>query len=476
MSRMARPGRLSPSYRITIRLAIVNRPGMLGRITSAIGRAGGDIGAVDLVEASPERVVRDLSVNAADEGHAGRIAAAVRRIGGVKVMHVSDRTFLLHLGGKIEVVSRNPIKTRDDLSMVYTPGVGRVSSAIGAEPEKAWSLTIKRNTVAIVTDGSAILGLGNLGPLAALPVMEGKAAIFKEFAGIDAFPLCLATQDADEIVETVKRVAPVFGAINLEDISSPRCFEIEERLVAELDLPVMHDDQHGTAIVVLAGLINALKLVRRRFAGLRVVVAGAGAAGRAVSAMLLAAGVRDLTVYDRAGAIWRGRPVHMNASSTWLAARTNPRRVTGPIGGALKGSHVFIGLSGPGVVAPRDLKRMARNAIVFALANPVPEVRPEDLPRNVTVTATGRSDYPNQINNALAFPGVFRGALDVRARSITEPMKLAAARALAATVAPAELDRDYIVPSVFNPKVVPALAAAVRAAARRGGIARRSGG
>ncbi len=466
--------RPTPSYGITLRTLIENHPGMLGRITSAIGKAGGDIGAVDLVQAGPGSITRDISVNASGEDHARAIVAAVKKIKGVTVRSVSDRTFLMHLGGKISVNSKIPIKTRDDLSMVYTPGVGRVSTAIHEDPEKAWSLTIKKNAVAIVTDGSAVLGLGNLGPLAALPVMEGKAAIFKEFAGIDAFPLCLATQDADEIVETVQRIAPVFGGINLEDISSPRCFEIEERLRASLDIPVMHDDQHGTAIVVLAALINALKIVKKDFRRLKVVMAGAGAAGGAVARMLVSFGVRNLVAFDLAGAVRRGRAEPMNQITEWLASHTNPAGYKGSIAGALEGADVFIGLSAPGVVRPRDLRRMAKDPVIFALANPTPEVMPEEVASFARITATGRSDTPNQINNALAYPGVFRGALDVRARAITPGMELAAARAIAAVVSRSELHEDYIVPSLFNPRIVEHVSAAVAQAARRAGVARRS--
>jgi len=465
----------SPSYQVTLRVLIQNRPGMLGRITTAIGRVGGNIHAVDLVGAVRGQMTRDISVNATDEAHALAIVAAVKRVKGASVVNVSDRTFLMHLGGKITVNSKFPIKTRDDLSMAYTPGVGRVCQAIAEKPERAWALTIKRNAVAIVTDGTAVLGLGNLGPLPSMPVMEGKAMIFKEFAGIDAFPICLATQDSNEIVETVKRIAPVFGAINLEDISSPRCFEIEERLKAELDIPVMHDDQHGTAIVVVAAMINALKIVKKKFKNLKIVMAGAGAAGGAVSRMLMTVGVRNIITFDRAGAIYRGRVEHMNPISRWFSENTNPGRFKGSIAEAVKGADVFIGLAGPGVIKANALRKMARNPIVFALANPTPEVMPEEVQSFVRIMATGRSDYANQINNALAYPGVFRGALNVRAREINDEMKIAAARALAGIVKPSELHEDYVIPSVFNPQVVPAVAEAVMEAARRTHVARRNG-
>ena len=462
----------TPSYQITLRALIQNRPGMLGRIASAIGRAGGDIGAVDLVKAGPDRITRDISVNASNEEHAEEIAAVVRKIRGVSVESVSDRTFQLHQGGKIRVTSKIPLKTRDDLSMAYTPGVGRVSTAIYEDPEKAWSLTIKKNAVAIVTDGSAVLGLGNLGPLAALPVMEGKAMIFKEFADIDAFPLCLDTQNVDEIVATVKRIAPVFGAINLEDISSPRCFDVEERLAAELDIPVMHDDQHGTAIVVTAAMINALKLVKKDFSRLKVVMVGAGAAGGTVARMLVSFGVRNLIAFDLKGPIYRGRTENVNRITEWFAARTNPSNHRGSLTSALKGADVFLGLSAPGVVTARQLRGMAKNPIIFALANPTPEITPEEVSSFARITATGRSDYPNQINNALAYPGVFRGALDVRARVINHAMKLAAAKAIAGTVSRSELHDDYIIPSLFNSVVVPRVAAAVARAAVLTGVAR----
>ena len=418
----------SASYSITLRVSIRNRPGMLGRVASAIGAAGGDIGAVDLVESQRDVVVRDITVKARDSAHGQQIVARLRQVAGVRVVHVSDRTFLVHLGGKIAVANKVPIRTRDDLSRVYTPGVARVCLAIRDDRERAFSLTMKHNSVAVVTDGSAVLGLGDIGPEAALPVMEGKAMLFKEFGGVDAFPLCLATRDPDKIVETVKLIAPGFGGINLEDIGAPRCFEIEDRLRKELDIPVFHDDQHGTAVVVLAALYNALKIVRKDLRRIRVVVTGVGAAGTATIKILLSSGVRDIVGVDEHGPIYRGRTVGMDFMKQWVAGATNPRRVTGRLRDALTGADVFIGLSVPGILTVRDIRRMARDPIVFAMANPVPEIQPEEAERHVAVMATGRSDYPNQINNVLCFPGFFRGLLDSRARAVNDEMKLAAAR------------------------------------------------
>jgi malate dehydrogenase (oxaloacetate-decarboxylating) len=431
------------------------------------------LGAIDLVRAEAGIKVRDVTVLAGNAEHMDRIAEAVRLLPGIEVVNVSDRTFLMHLGGKIEIALKTPLKTRDDLSMAYTPGVARVSSAIAADPTKVWNLTIKQNTIAVVSDGTAVLGLGDIGPEAALPVMEGKAMLFKEFGGVDAFPICLSTTDADEIVEVVKAIAPVFGGINLEDISAPRCFEIEDRLRDELDVPVFHDDQHGTAIVTLAALINALQVVGKRPDELRVVVAGVGAAGVAVTKMLLAAGVSDVVGCDREGAVYAGRP-GLTPVKAAFAGMTNPRGVRGSADAALAGANVFVGLSRPGAVTVEGIRSMAEDAIVFAMANPTPEVAPEEIQGSAAVIGTGRSDYPNQINNVLAFPGVFRGALDVRATAITEGMKLAAAEAIAAVVKPDELEADYVIPSVFNRDVAPAVAYAVARAAQAGGIARRA--
>src|SRR5881296_3098324 len=463
----------SASYSVTVRLEIDNKPGMLGKVTSAIGKAGGDIGAIDLVEVGKTTITRDLSVKASDERHAQQVVEKIRAVSGVRVVNVSDRTFLMHLGGKIEVNGKIAVKTRDDLSMAYTPGVARVCMAIHQDPEKAYALTIKQNCVAVVTDGTAVLGLGDIGPNGAQPVMEGKALIFREFAGVDAFPLCLATKDVDEIVTIVKAISPVFGGINLEDISAPRCFEIEERLQRDLDIPVFHDDQHGTAVVVLAALLNALKVVRKRLSDVRIVFTGVGASGIATAKLLMKAGAKHIIGCDRAGAIYRGRTENMNSMKEWFAEHTNPKRLRGTAGEALEGADIFIGLSGPGVVGLKDIKAMRRDPIVFAMANPIPEIQPEEAGPFVKVMATGRSDYPNQINNSCCFPGFFRGMLDVRARRVNDEMKLAAANALAELVGRAELDPEYITPSMFDRRVVPAVAEAVADAAVRTGVARR---
>jgi malate dehydrogenase (oxaloacetate-decarboxylating) len=463
---------LSASFSATIRVHLDDRPGAFADLARAIGDAGGSLDAIDLVRVDRGRKVRDVTVLAENAEHLERIAAAVRATPGVEVEHVSDRTFLLHLGGKIEVVPKAPLKTRDDLSMAYTPGVARVSQAIAAEPDAVWNLTIKRNTVAVVTDGTAVLGLGDIGPEAALPVMEGKAMLFKEFGGVDAFPVALATTDVDEIVAAVRAIAPVFGGINLEDISAPRCFEIEDRLREELDIPVFHDDQHGTAIVVLAAFLNALRVVDKRPEDVKVVVTGVGAAGVAVTRILREAGVSRIVGCDRRGALWRGRPGLEGVKADYAEA-TNPDGEQGSPDDVLAGADVFIGLSTPGAVSVEGIRRMADGAVVFAMANPTPEVAPEDIADLAEVIATGRSDYPNQINNVLAFPGVFRGALDVRATAVTEEMKLAAGRAIASVVADDELGPEYIIPSVFNRDVVPAVAAAVAEAAEASGVARR---
>ena len=463
----------SASYSFTVRMGILNRPGMLGRVTSVIGKAGGDIGAVDLVEMTGDRVFRDMTIKARDSEHGQRIIDKLRKLPVVKISNISDRTFLMHLGGKIEVRSKVPIRTRDDLSMAYTPGVARVSLAIKEDPQRAFSLTIKQNSVAVVTDGTAVLGLGDIGPLAAMPVMEGKAMLFKELAGVDAFPICLDTKDPDKIVETVKLIAPAFGGVNLEDISAPRCFEVEARLRKELDVPVFHDDQHGTAVVVVAALLNALKIVRKDPRRLKVTVCGVGAAGTAVIKMLMTLGVRQIIGVDEHGTIHRGRTVGMDFMKTWVSEATNPQNVKGKMPEALKDADVFIGLSVPGVLALRDVKRMARDRIVFAMANPVPEIQPEQAERHVRVMATGRSDYPNQINNVLCFPGFFRGLLDIRARLVNDEMKLAAAHAIASCVGKSELGPEYIIPSVFNKQVAPAVAREVARAAHKTGVARR---
>jgi malate dehydrogenase (oxaloacetate-decarboxylating) len=452
------------SWSITMRVHLGADPLGIGRITTAVGEAGGTVVGVDIVESHPDRLVVDLTCNAADARHAEAITAAVEAVPGAHVHKVSDRTFLLHLGGKLEVTSKVPLRTRDDLSMAYTPGVARVCQAIAANPTDARRLTIKRNTVAVVTDGSAVLGLGNIGPAAALPVMEGKALLFKQFAGVDAWPVCLDTQDTDEIVRTVELLAPMYGGVNLEDIAAPRCFEVERRLRASLDIPVFHDDQHGTAIVVLAGLINALRVVGKKLADVRLVLSGAGAAGVAIIKILQAEGIGEVVACDRSGIIHPGRE-GLDSSKQWVAEHTNRQRQTGTLKEALVGADVFVGVSAPNLLEPEDVARMAPGAIVFALANPDPEVDPAGARRYAAVVATGRSDEPNQINNVLAFPGVFRGALDAEAREITEEMEVAAAEAIAGRVADDELRPEYIVPSVFDRGVAPAVAEAVREAA-----------
>src|SRR5215213_1796133 len=465
----------SASYSFTMRLRLPQQGNAFAAVAQAIAEAHGMLGAIDLVRVERGAVVRDLTVSCGDSGHAEAVVRAVRAVDGVEVDSVSDRTFLLHKGGKIEVRPKLPIKTRDDLSMAYTPCVGRVSTAIFEDPSKAWTLTIKGNTVAVVSDGTAVLGLGDIGPAAAMPVMEGKAMLFKEFAGVDAFPLCVDTTDVDEIVAFVKAAAPTFGGINLEDIAAPRCFEIERRLRAELDIPVFHDDQHGTAIVVLAALLNALRVVGKRPEDTTVVVVGAGAAGIACTEIMLAQGVGDVIVCDRRGALHLGAD-WLTPAQAELAARTNKRGLTGVVNEVLAGADVLLGVSGPGAVSPAAVRTMAPGAIVFAMANPVPEVRPEEVRGDVAIMATGRSDYPNQINNVLAFPGVFKGALEVRARTINEEMKLAAAQAIAGVIPEDELHPDYIIASVFNRRVAEAVAEAVADAAVATGVARRRRG
>ncbi len=461
----------SASFSAAIRVRIENQPGAFARLASAIGEAGGLLGAIDLVRVEGSTKIRDVTVLADDEAHLDTIVAAVRAVDGVEVVNVSDRTFLAHLGGKLEVHSRQPLKTRDDLSMLYTPGVARVSRAVAEDPEKVWNLTMKGNAVAVVSDGTAVLGLGDIGPEGALPVMEGKAVLFKEFAGIDAFPICLATKDEDEIVRTVEVIAPVFGGINLEDISAPRCFSIEQRLRESLDIPVFHDDQHGTAIVTLASLLNALRVVGKRAEDVKVVITGVGAAGVAVTRTLQAAGIRKIVGCDSKGVVHPDR-TDLNEVKRRYAEETAPEERGRP-DDALAGADVFIGLSQPGAVSVEGIRAMAPDAIVFAMANPNPEIYPEEIEGLAAVIATGRSDYPNQINNVLAFPGVFRGALDVRARTVTSGMEVAAARAIAHTIADDELAADYIIPSVFNRSVAPAVAAAVADAAQEAGVARR---
>ncbi|HET6974668.1 MAG TPA: malic enzyme-like NAD(P)-binding protein [Pyrinomonadaceae bacterium] len=463
----------SASYSLTLRVRLSSRAGSLGELTTAIGRAGGDIGAIDIVTVGNNYIIRDITVSSVSSKHGEQIVETVKDVDGVELLQVSDPTFLMHLGGKIEVVSKVPLKTRADLSMAYTPGVARICEAIAKDPEKVFTLTIKKNTVAIVTDGTAVLGLGDIGPAAALPVMEGKAMLFKEFAGVDAFPICLNTKDPDEIVRTVKAISTVFGGINLEDISAPRCFQIEERLREELDIPVFHDDQHGTAVVVLAALINALKLVGKQMSDVKVIVNGVGAAGVACTKIIMAAGVKNIVGCDQTGALYRGRRENMNWMKDWYAQNTNPNDEKGTVHDVIKGADVFFGLSVPGVIGVEDVKNMAEKPIVFAMANPVPEIMPEDAAPYVAVMATGRSDYPNQINNVLSFPGIFRGALACRAARINEEMKLAASYAIAAIISDSELHPEYIVPSVFDKRVAEAVAREVEAAAQQTGVARR---
>ncbi|TDC56588.1 NAD-dependent malic enzyme [Jiangella ureilytica] len=454
----------SPGYAITVRVEAPSSSTATSGLAAAVSAAGGALTALDVVESFADRLVVDVTCDAVDSDHAESITKALTQVAGVTVRKVSDRTFLIHLGGKLEVNPKVPLKHRDDLSRAYTPGVARVCLAIAENPEDARRLTIKRNTVAVVTDGSAVLGLGNIGPAAALPVMEGKAALFKQFAGVDAWPVCLDTQDVDNIVEIVRALAPVYGGINLEDIAAPRCFEIEARLREALDIPVFHDDQHGTAIVVLAALYNALRVVRKSLDDVRVVVSGVGAAGHAIIRLLHAQGVTDIVACDRRGA------VHPNGEGRdefrrWIAENTNPRGATGTLKEVLAGADVFIGVSGPNLLTGEDIATMADDAIVFALANPDPEVDPIAAREHAAVVATGRSDFPNQINNVLAFPGFFRGMLDAGAHEITDAAMLAAARAIADAVGPEQVNASYIVPSVFDPEVAPAVATAVKHAA-----------
>src|SRR6202049_655378 len=457
----------SVSYSITARLEVASRGRAVSEITRAVEHAGGVVTALDVNSGTHGKLRVDVTCAARDTAHAEAIVSALAAITDVSVHKVSDRTFLLHLGGKIEMRSKVPLRNRDDLSMAYTPGVARVSLALAAKPEDARRLTIKRNSVAVVTDGSAVLGLGNVGPYAALPVMEGKAALFKRFAGVDAWPVCLDTQDTDEIVRTVQIIAPGYGRINLEDISAPRCFEVERRLRDLLDIPVFHDDQHGTAIVVLAALTNALRVVGKKLSAVRIAMAGAGAAGTAVLRLLIASGATDVVVCDDKGAVHTGRP-GLDDSLRWIAEHTNPAGYSGDLRGARRGRDVVIGVSAPHILSGDDIATMNDQAIVFALANPDPEIEPDVALAHAAVVATGRSDYPNQINNVLAFPGVFRGLLDAQGRAVTDEMLIAAARALAGVVSAGELGPHYIVPSVFNPDVSAAVAAAARDAAVAG--------
>ncbi|MGG3284188.1 NAD-dependent malic enzyme [Paenibacillus solani] len=458
---------------IILRIEMNTQEIKFGQVASAIFEAGGDMVAIDVIQASGHITVRDITITVTDSVDIERITNTVKNLKGVRLVNVSDRTFLLHLGGKIETQPKIPIQNRDDLSRVYTPDVARVCSAIHEDPRKAYTLTIKRNTVAVISDGSAVLGLGNIGPYAAMPVMEGKAMLFKQLAGVDSFPICLDTQDTEEIIRSIKAMAPAFGGINLEDISSPRCFEIEQRLRDELDIPVFHDDQHGTAVVLYAALINALKIVGKSIDNVRVVVCGIGAAGVACSKILLSAGVKDIIGVDREGALVAGE-TYSNSMWQWYAEHTNPNKIQGSLQEVILGADVFIGLSAGGLLRREDVQAMAENPIVFAMANPTPEIKPEEVEDIVGVIATGRSDYPNQINNVLCFPGIFRAALDCRATTINEEMKLAAAEAIASAVSDEERNPSYIIPSVFNQNVVKAIRERVVKAAVKTGVARRN--
>lgn len=451
------------SHSITIRLQMDHQPGLFAKVAEIIGRLGGNIGAIDIVKITKGKITRDVTVDTSGDDHKDQITEELSQLQGLKVLHISDRVFLMHLGGKIEVNSRFPLNSRDELSMAYTPGVARVCEAIHKDPQLAHNLTIKKNTVAIVSDGTAVLGLGDIGPEAAMPVMEGKAMLFKEFGGVDAFPICLDTTDTEEIIRTVKAIAPGFGGVNLEDISAPRCFEIERRLQEELNIPIFHDDQHGTAIVMIAGLINALKVVNKEAKDIKAVVAGVGAAGTACTKMMLDLGITNIIGLDRTGTLYEGRD-NMNSSKIAYADITNPQKIKGGMDEAIKDADLFVGLSGPDVLSLSQLKTMAKDPIIFAMSNPTPEIMPEIALPHVAVMATGRSDYPNQLNNVLCFPGIFKGALKCRAQSITEEMKLAAAHAIAATVKDSELCADYIIPGVFNKDVARNVSKAVRKA------------
>jgi malate dehydrogenase (oxaloacetate-decarboxylating) len=459
------------AFSITLNVRMENSPGVLGRLATEIGQIGGNITGVNGFEAHGPTVTNEIIVYCRDEAHARKVVELTKGITGVQLIEAYDRTFKMHEGGKIEVISLAPVRDRDDLSMAYTPGVARVCMAIHHRPELSHEYTIRKNTVAIVSDGTAVLGLGDIGPLAAMPVMEGKALLFKTFGGVDAFPVCLDTKDPDEIIETVVRLAPSFGGVNLEDIAAPNCFYIEEELKKRVDIPIFHDDQHGTAVVTLAALVNSLKIVDKKMEDLYVVIAGVGAAGVACAKILMSAGVQNIVGCDRQGAIFEGRD-NLNFAKEWFAKNSNVERKTGSIAEVLEGADVFIGVSGPGLITASEVRRMAKDPIVFAMANPDPEIRPEDADGLPAVMATGRSDYPNQINNVLAFPGIFRGALDVGATDITEKMKVAAAKAIADSVDDDRLSPNFVVPSVFDRDVPYQVAQAVGEAALTEGICR----
>ncbi len=468
------PATPSAQYSVTLRVEMESgTPDLFARLASAITDVGGDIGAVDVVATSYHSTIRELVIDATDQEHATTIVAAAESVEGVRVQESFDRTFRMHQGGKIEMETRMPLENREDLSTAYMPGVARVCRAIAEDRSRAFDLTIKRNMVAVVTNGTAVLGLGDIGAAAGMPVMEGKSMLFKEFGDVDSYPICIDSKDPDELVHTVTALAPAFGGINLEDIAAPVCFEVEDRLKETLDIPVFHDDQHGTAIVVLAALINALKLTGGEMADLKVVVNGIGASGVACSKILMNAGVTNIIGCDTRGAIYNGRAENMNFMKEWYAENTNPEGVRGALTEAIDGANLFLGLSGPGTFTVEQLRLMADDPIVFAMANPVPEIMPELAAPHVAVMATGRSDYPNQINNVLAFPGIFRGALDCRASQISEAMKVAAARAIAGCIGEDELNPEYIIPSVFNRQVAPAVAARVVEVAREEGLARK---
>jgi malate dehydrogenase (oxaloacetate-decarboxylating) len=462
----------SASYSITLRVEIPRREGSLGKVLTTIGETEGMVGAVDIVRQEERCSVRDITIDARDSEHGHQISDVIDALPEVQVLSFSDRTFLAHQGGKIEVKPKMSVRSRDALSMVYTPGVARICQAIADDRERAFDLTVKRNTIAVVSDGTAVLGLGDIGPEAAMPVMEGKAMLFKELANVDAYPVCLNCTDTEEIIATIKNIAPGFGGINLEDIASPRCFEIEERLQEELDIPVFHDDQHGTAVVVLAALRNALKIVGKEMENLKVVINGVGASGSACAKILLSAGVKNIIGLDSKGIVYPERDEEMSPAERWVAENTNSEGMTGDLSDAIEGADLFLGLSVPGVLTPEHLDSMADDPIVFAMANPDPEITPEEAGDRARIMATGRSDYPNQINNTLCFPGLFRGALDARATEMNEEMMLAAARALAEVIPEEDLSEDYVIPSVFDERIVPTMAEAVQKAARDSGVSR----
>lgn len=462
----------SPSYSITVRVEIENRIGMFAKIASAISGAGGDLGSIDIVKVEKGKIIRDITVNARDEEHEKKITKALKHIEGVKVLRVMDRTFLVHEGGKIGIYNKVNVKGREDLSRVYTPGVARVCIDIHKNPEHVYRYTIKGNTVAVITDGTAVLGLGNIGPDAAMPVMEGKCMLFKEFGGVDAFPIAIRTTNTDELVDIIKKISTPFGGINLEDIAAPRCFEVERKLREELAIPVIHDDQHGTAIVTLAALINVGRIFKRDIRELKIVICGAGAAGTATAYMLLDYGIKDIIVCDKAGTLYEGRTEDMDSHKVELSKKTNPRKIKGKLTDALEGADVFIGLSAPNILKPEDIEKMAKDRVVFALANPDPEIAPELAIPLVRIMATGRSDYPNQINNVLAFPGLFKGLLEVRAKGVDKEIFFAAAHAIANIIKDEELNEDYMVPSIFNKKVAQSVSNAVAEKAKKLKLAR----